>query len=188
MKTNTFFIFWFVISAFAFSSLFTSVPAFLSDEAHARAKIKLVVLDKMPKGVSARHFSDLYPKLSHSFREAFSADGRFELVSTGEVDQAIKSAGIEKDKIDPDDLEKLREIGKLAGADVVFISYCYEMGGHGKPMHSNNVLSLIWVGTPDVVKLDKDYSHILSADYLESSDETGFKDLLIKAEPLLRAQ
>ena len=188
MKTKIFFMCWFVIFAFAFSPLFTSGHALLSDEAHAGAKVKLAVLDKMPKAVSARHFRDLYPKLSQSFREAFSADGRFELVSPGEVDQAIKSTGIEKGKIDPDDVEKLREIGKLAGADVVFVSYYYEMGGHAMPMHSNNVLSLIWVGTTDVVKLDKEYSHILSADYLESSDETGFKELLIKAEPLLKAQ
>ncbi len=188
MKAKIFFMFWFVIFAFAFSSLFTSEPAFLSDEAHAKSKIKLAVLDKMPKAVSARHFRDLYPKLSHSFREAFSADGRFELVSPGEVDQAIKSAGIEKDKIDPDDVEKLREVGKLAGADVVFISYYYEMGGHAMPMHSNNVLSLIWVDTPDIVKVDKEYGRVLPEDYMESSDEMGYKELLIKAEPLLKTR
>ena len=188
MKSKIFFMIWFVILAFAFSPAFTIDGAFLSNEAHAKAKIKLVVLDKMPKAVSARHFRDLYPKLSHSFREAFSADGRFELISPDEVDHAIKEAGIEKDKIDPDDAEKLREIGKLAGADVVFVSYYFEIGGHAMPMRSNNVLALIWVDTPDVVKLDKDYSGILSAEYLTSSDESGFKDLLIKAGPLLKAR
>jgi len=186
MKTKIFFMIWFLIFAFAFSPLFTSKLAFLSDEAHAKAKIKIAVLDKMPKAYSARRFANIYPKLSLSFREAFSSDGRFELVSPGEVDRAIKDAGIEKGKIDPDDAEKLREIGRLAGAEVVFISYYYEMGGHAMPMHSNNVLSLIWVDTPDIVKLDKEYSRILPADYMESSDETGFKDLLIKAEPLLK--
>ena len=188
MKTKFFFTIWFVILAFAFSPLFTSDLAFLSDEAHAKAKIKIAVLDKMPKAVSARRFANIYPKLSSNFREAFSSDGRFEVISPGEVDLAIKNAGIEKGKLDPDDAEKLREIGKLAGADVVFISYYYEMGGHAMPMHSNNVLTLIWVDTPDIVKLDKEYSRILPEEYMESSDETGFKELLIKAEPLLKTR
>jgi len=188
MKTKIFFMIWFVILAFAFSPLFTSDLAFLSDEAHAKAKIKIAVLDKMPKAVSARRFANIYPKLSRNFREAFSSDGRFELVSPGEVDRAIKNVGIEKGKLDPDDAEKLREIGKLAGADVVFISYYYEMGGHAMPMHSNNVLSLIWVDTPDIVKVDKEYSRVLPENYMESSDEMGFKELLNKAEPLLKTR
>ena len=104
------------------------------------------------------------------------------------MDRALRSAGIEKQKIDPDNADQLREIGKRAGADVVFISYYYEMGGHGMPMHSNNVLILVWVDKNDVVKLDRAYSRILSREDLSSSDIQGFKELLSIAEPLLPAR
>ena len=79
----------------------------------------------------------------------------------------------------------MRKIGKEAGADLVFVSYYYEMGGHGMPMHSNNVLMLVWVNKEEMVKIDRDYSLILSEKELTSSDEMGFKDLMKKVGPML---
>jgi hypothetical protein len=52
-------------------------------------------------------------------------------------------------------------------------------------MHGNNVFLLVWVGSADVVKLDKEYSRMISADYLVSSNANGFKELLSKAGALL---
>jgi hypothetical protein len=187
MKAKIPFMIVLLIFAFVFSPAFTNHRVFRSNEIHAQAKIKLAVLDKMPKAQLARRFRDLYPRLTQYSREVFSKDGRFELISPGEVDRALRSAGIEKQKIDPDSADQLREIGKRAGADVVFISYYYEMGGHGMPMHSNNVLILVWVDKNDVVKLDRAYSRILSRKDLSSSDIQGFKELLSKAEHLLPA-
>ena len=186
MKAKIPFVIVLVIFAFIFSPAFTSEQLF-RNEAYAQAKIKLAVLDKMPKAQGARRFRYLYPQLTQYLREAFSSDGRFELISPEEVERAISSVGIEKQKIDPDSADQLREIGKRAGADVVFISYYYEMGGHGMPMHSNNVLILVWVGRNDMVKLDRDYSRILSREDLSSSDIQSFNELLSKAEHLLPA-
>ena len=186
MKAKILFMIVLVIFAFVFSPALTSEKLF-RNETYAQAKIKLAVLDKMPKAQCARRFRYLYPQLTHYLRGAFSSDGRFELISPEEVDRALRNVGIEKEKIDPDNADQLREIGKRAGADVVFISYYYEMGGHGMPMHSSNVLALIWVGRNDMVKLDTGYSRILSEEDLVSSDVQAFKELLSKAEYLLPA-
>jgi hypothetical protein len=43
----------------------------------------------------------------------------------------------------------------------------------------------VWVGREEMVKVDRDYSLILSEDELISSDGMAFKDLMKKAEPLL---
>ncbi len=187
MKAKILFMIVLVIFAFVFSPALTSEKLF-RNETYAQAKIKLAVLDKMPKAQCARRFRYLYPQLTQYLREAFSSDGRFELISPEEVERAISSVGIEKQKIDPDSADQLREIGKRAGADVVFISYYYEMGGHGMPMHSNNVLALIWVSRNDMVTLDRDYSRILSREDLSSSDIQSFNELLSKAEHLLPAR
>ncbi len=184
MKAKILFMIVLVIFAFVFSPALTSEKLF-RNETYAQAKIKLAVLDKMPKAQCARRFRYLYPQLTHYLRGAFSSDGRFELISPEEVERALRNVGIEKEKIDPDNADQLREIGKRAGADVVFISYYYEMGGHGMPMHSSNVLALIWVGRNDMVKLDTGYSRILSEEDLVSSDIQAFKELLSKAEPLI---
>ncbi len=185
MKSKIFLMTLLVILTVAFSLVMTSKQALRSDEAHAQAKMKIAVLDKIAKAQSARRFNYLYPKLTRYLRDAFSKDGRFDLISPEEVDQAIRGAGIEKETMDPDNADRLREIGRRAGADVVFISYYYEMGGHAMPMHSNNVLILVWVGRDDTVKLDKAYSRVLSEAGLVSSDIQGFKELLSKATPLL---
>ena len=174
-----------VILTVTFSLVMISKQALVSGEAHAQAEIKIAVLDKMPKAQSARRFNYLYPKLTRYLRGAFSKDGRFQLISPEEVNQAITGAGIEKETMDPDNADQLREIGRRAGADVVFISYYYEMGGHAMPMHSNNVLILMWVDRDDTVKLDKDYTRVLSEADLVSSDIQGLKELLSKATPLL---
>ena len=167
-----------IIFAFIFSPALTSEQLF-RNETYAQAKIKLAVLDKMPKAQGARRFRYLYPQLTQYLREAFSSDGRFELISPEEVERAISSVGIEKQKIDPDSADQLREIGKRAGADVVFISYYYEMGGHAMPMHANNVLILVWVEKNEVVKLDRAYRRrLLSEEDLISSDVQSFKGLL----------
>jgi len=188
MKAKILFMTLLVILAFVFSPAFTNHQVFRSNETYAQPKIKLAVLDKMPKAQLARRFRYLYPRLTRYLREVFSKDGRFELISPGGVDRALRSAGIEKQKIDPDNADQLREIGRRAGADVVFISYYYEMGGHGMPMHSNNVLILVWVDKNDVVKLDRAYSRLLSEEDLVSSDVQAFKELLSKADPLLPQQ
>ncbi len=184
MKAKILFMTLLVILAFVFSPAFTNHQVFSSNETHAQPKIKLAVLDKMPKAQLARRFRYLYPRLTSYLREVFSRDGRFELISPGEVDRSLRSAEIEKEKIDPDNADQLREIGRRAGADVVFISYYYDTGGHG-PMHANNVLILVWVDRNDVVKLDKAYSRLLSEEDLVSSDVQAFKELLSKAEHLL---
>ncbi len=158
---------------------------FVVNEVRAQAKIKLAVLDKVPKAQSAMRFESLYPELSRKLREAFAEDGRFDVLSTSVVDRAIQKAGLQKEKIDPDNVDQLKMIGKNAGADVVFASYFYEMGGHAMPMHGNNVFLLVWVETPDVVKLDKEYTRAIHADYLVSSDANSFKELLSKAGSLL---
>jgi hypothetical protein len=167
-----------------FSFLLINQP-FVVNEGRAQAKVKIAVLDKVPKAQSALRFKDLYPELSRQLRDAFEEDGRFDVLSTSAVDRAIRKAGLQKEKIDPDNVEQLRKIGKNAGADVVFGSYFYEMGGHAMPMHGNNVFVLAWVETSSVVKLDKEYGRAIPADYLVSSDANSFKELLSKAGSLL---
>jgi hypothetical protein len=158
---------------------------FVVNEGRAQAKVKIAVLDKVPKAQSALRFEGLYPELSQQLRNAFEADGRFDVLSASVVDRAIRNAGLQKEKIDPDNVDQLRKIGENTGADVVFASYFYEMGGHAMPMHGNNVFLLVWVKTTDVVKLDNEYSRAISADYLVSSDANSFKDLMSRAESLL---
>jgi hypothetical protein len=53
------------------------------------------------------------------------------------------------------------------------------------PMHGNNVFLLVWVETASVVKLDKEYSRAIPADYLVSSDGNSFKELLSNAGSFL---
>jgi hypothetical protein len=154
----------------------------------AQSALKLAILEKMPKAQSAKRFEALYPQLTAQFRETFAKDGRFDLLPADQMDRAIEQAGVDKAKMDLDDTELLRNIGKRAGADVVFMSYYYEMGGHAMPMHSNNLLALIWVNTPDVVKIDREYSKVLSDQELSSSDALALKDLLDKAKELLPAR
>jgi hypothetical protein len=162
------------------------VPANLGP-AYAQAKIKVVVLGKVSKEQSARRFDPVFPELSRNFEEAFSKDGRFEVISQDVVDKALYDLGIAKDKIKPDDAVQLQRIGKQGGADLVFASYYYEMGGHGMPFHSNNVLILVPVSDQEVVKLDREYSRVLmEKSDLASSDQVGFKELLKKAEPLIQ--
>jgi hypothetical protein len=153
-------------------------------EAYSEARIKTAVLGKVSKEQSARRFEYLFPQLTQRFREAFSQDQRFEVISTEELDKALVKAETEKEKINPDDAAQLRKIGKEAGADLIFVSYYYEMGGHGMPMHSNNVLTLIWVNKEERVRIDRDYSRILSEAELISSDEMAFKDLMKRAESM----
>jgi hypothetical protein len=155
-------------------------------EAYAQAKLKIVVLGKVSKEQSARRFEPLFPELSRKFAEAFSKDGRFEVISQEAVDKSLYDMGITRDKIKPDDATQLQRIGKQAGADLVFVSYYYEMGGHAMPFHSNNVLILAATSNGEVVKLDRAYSGILSESELTSSDNVGFKELLKKAEPLIQ--
>ena len=158
---------------------------FVINEVRAQAKVKIAVLDKVPKAQSALRFEGLYPELSQQLRKGFAEDGRFEVLSVAAVERAIQNVGLQKEKIDPDNVNQLRRIGESAGADVVFASYFYEMGGHAMPMHGNNVFLLVWVATTDVVKLDKEYGRAIPADYLVSSDANSFRELLSKAGALL---
>lgn len=154
-------------------------------EAYSQAKIKIAVLGKISKEQSARRFEYLFPQLTQSFRETFSQDGRFEVIPAEQLDKAIVKSEIQNGKMNPDDAAQLRKIGKEADADLIFVSYYYEMGGHGMPMHSNNVLTLVWVNKEETVKIDRDYSRILSEKELTSSDEMAFKDLMKKVESML---
>jgi len=166
-----------------FTMLGEVVPG--SVEAYSQDKIKIAVLGKISKEQSARRFEYLFPQLTQRFGEAFSQDGRFEVIPAEELDKAIVKSEIQKGKMNPDDAAQLRKIGKEAGAELIFVSYYYEMGGHGMPMHSNNVLTLVWVNKEETVKIDRDYSRILSEKELTSSDEMAFKDLMKKAESML---
>jgi len=167
------------------------LPAFLdsyapaSEQASAQGKLKLAILGKVSKEQSARRFEYLFPQLTANFREAFAQDSRFDLMPQEVVDRAWASSGIAKGKLNPDDAAQLRKIGKQAGADLVFVSYYYEMGGHAMPMHSNNVFILVWVSKEETVKIDRDYSKILSESELASSDEMAFKELMKKVGPML---
>jgi hypothetical protein len=155
-----------------------------SGEAYSQAKIKTAVLGKVSKEQSARRFEYLFPQLTQRFREAFSQDKRFEVIPAEELDNAMAKAGNQEGKVNPDDPAQLRKIGKEAGADLIFVSYYYEMGGHGMPMHSNNVLTLVWVNKEETVKINRDYSRILSETELTSSDEMALKELMRKAESM----
>ena len=174
-----------LVGFFGLSTFLLINQPFMLNEVRAQAKIKIAVLDKVPKAQSALRFETLYPELSQKLRQAFEEDGRFDVLPVPVVDRAIQKAGLQKEKIDPDNVDQLKKIGKNAGADVVFASYFYEMGGHAMPMHGNNVFLLVWVETTSVVKLDKEYSRAIRADYLVSSDANAFKELLNKASPLL---
>jgi hypothetical protein len=154
-------------------------------EAYSQGKIKIAVLGKISKEQSAHRFEYLFPQLTQRFREAFLRDERFEVIPAEELDKAMVEAGIQKGKMNPDDAAQLRKIGKEAGADLVFVSYYYEMGGHGMPMHSNNVLTLVWVSKEETAKIDRDYSRILSEEELTSSDENAFKDLMKRVDSML---
>ncbi len=167
----------------------TQAPYVLgSGVAYGQAKIKIAVLGKVSKEQSARRFDPAFPELSRSFEEAFSKDGRFEVISHDVTDKSLQDLGIAKDKIKPDDPAQLQRIGKQAGADLVFVSYYYEMGGHGMPMHSDNVLILVAASNGEMVKLDREYSRLLmQKSDVASSDQVGFKELLQKAEPLLQS-
>jgi hypothetical protein len=179
-----------LIGFLCFSYLLVSPGEWLTGigGAKAESKVKIAVLDKMPKAQSAKRFEYLYPELTKRFREALANDGRFDLIPTQRVNQALRDAGVDVWMFDPDDTGLLRDIGKRAGADVVFVSYYYEMGGHAMPMHSNNVLTLVWVNRADVVKLDRDYSKVLSEEELTSGDALALKDLLKKAEEPLSSR
>jgi hypothetical protein len=156
-----------------------------SEEVYSQAKLKIALLGKVSKEQSASRFEYLFPKLTQRFREAFSQDGRFEVIPAEALDKALVKTGIQKKAINPDDAAQLRKIGKKAGADLIFVSYYYEMGGHGMPMHSNNVFTLVWVNKEEMVKINRDYSRILSETELTSSDEMGFKELMKKVESML---
>jgi hypothetical protein len=166
----------------------TQAPYVLGpEEAYGQAKIKIVVLGKVSKEQSARRFDPVFPELTRNFEEAFSKDGRFEVISQDAKDKSLYDLGIAKDKIKPDDPAQLQRIGKQAGADLVFVSYYYEMGGHGMPMHSDNVLILVAASNGEMVKLDREYSRLLmEKSDVASSDEVGFKELLKQADPLLQ--
>jgi len=151
---------------------------------HSQDRIKTAVLGKVSKEQSARRFEYLFPQLTQRFREAFSQDERFEVIPAEALDKAIAKAGAQEGNVNPDDPAQLRKIGQEAGADLVFVSYYYEMGGHGMPMHSSNVLTLVWVNKDNTVKINRDYSRILSETELISSDEMAFKDLMKKAESM----
>jgi len=166
-----------------FTILGAVVPG--SGEAYSQAKTKIAVLGKVSKEQSARRFEYLFPQVTQRYQDLFSQDERFEVIPADELDKAIVKSEIQKGKMNPDDAAQLRKIGKEAGADLVFVSYYYEMGGHGMPMHSNNVLTLVWVNKEETVKIDKDYSRILSEKELTSSDEMAFKDLMKRVESML---
>ena len=173
-----------VLALILFSTILgTVVPG--SGEAYSQAKTKIAILGKISKEQSARRFEYLFPQLTQRFREAFSQDERFDVIPAEELDQAMAKAGIEKGKMNPDDAAQLRKIGKEAGADLIFVSYYYEMGGHAMPMHSNNVFILAWVDKEEMAKIDRDYSKILSEKELISSDEMGLKELTKKMESML---
>ncbi len=169
-----------LVLIFFFTMLRAVVPGW--GEAHSQAKIKTAILGKVSKEQSASRFEYLFPKLTQRFQEAFSQDERFEVIPAEELGKALVKAEIQKGKMNPDDPAQLRKIGKEAGADLIFVSYYYEMGGHGMPMHSNNVLTLVWVNKEEMVKINRDYSRILSEAELTSSDEMAFKELMKKAE------
>jgi hypothetical protein len=151
--------------------------------AYASGKMRVAVVGKIAKGQSARRFDYLFPRLTERFRESFSGDQRFELIPGEEVEAALTRSGIGKGKLDPEDLAVLQRIGKEAGADLVLVSYYYEMGGHAMPMHSNNFLMLVWVDREQAVKVNREYSKILSEAELTSSDEMAWKELMNKADP-----
>ena len=151
---------------------------------HSQARMKTAVLGKVSKEQSARRFEYLFPRLTQRFREAFSQDERFEVTPAEELDRAVAKTGIQEGNLNPDDPAQLRKIGQEAGADLIFVSYYYEMGGHGMPMHSNNVLTLVWVNQDKTVKINRDYSRILSETELTSSDEMALKELMKKAESM----
>ena len=97
----------------------------------------------------------------------------------------MASRGISKEKINPDRLDQLREVGRQAGADFVFLSYYYEMSCHGGSMRSDNVLLLLAMDGEERESIEKSYNHELSEKEIYASDALAIQELLRAAEPLL---
>jgi hypothetical protein len=175
-----------VLAWFLFPGLI-AVQLAAPKEAHAQGKIKVAVLGKMAKGESARRLAYLYPTLTANLQEAFLRDGRFDLVPEGELDRALANPGKSRQKIDPDNAAQLREIGKRVGAELVFVSYYFEMGCHAGT-RAENVLTLVAVGSERMETIDKTYGRELSDKDLATSDATILEELLKNAGPLLAAR
>jgi len=168
-----------------FPGLTSDQPA--PKQAHAQSKFKLAVLDKMAQGQSARRLAYLYPTLTSNFKDAFLRDGRFDLISEGELNRVLANPGKPREKIDPDNAAQLREIGKRTGADLVFVSYYYEMGCHAG-IRADNVLTLVAVNNETVETIDKTFGRELTDKELAVSDAAILQELLKRAEPLLAAR
>ena len=156
-----------------------------TEQVSARPRIKVAVLEKVAKGQSARRFGTFYPELARAAREAFSRDGRFEVISPAVIDQALADLGTAPGKIDPDDIAQLREIGGRAGADLVLAGSYYEMSCHGGPMRSNSGLSLVRVDLGQTETVHCTSTQELSSRELASGDASALEELLRRAESLL---
>ena len=176
---------WAILACFLFPGLING--QFAPKEAHAQGKLKVAVLDKMAKGQAARRLAYLYPTLTANFKEAFQRDGRFDLIPEGELGRALANPGKPREKIDPDNAAQLREIGKRTGADLVFVSYYYEMGCHAG-IRADNVLTLAAVNSESVETIDRTFGRELSDKDLAASDAAILQELLKKAEPLVAAR
>jgi hypothetical protein len=141
----------------------------------------------MAEGQSARRLAYLYPTLTSNFRDAFLKDGRFDLISDGELSHALAKPGRAREKIDPHDAAQLREIGKRAGADLVFVSYYYEMGCHAG-IRADNVLTLVAVHNESVETIDKTFGRELTDKELAASDAAILQELLKIAGTLVAAR
>jgi hypothetical protein len=182
---------WFYLSVCLVIFAWSLFPGLISGqlaqrEANAQSKFKVAVLDKMAKGQSARRLAYLYPTLTSNFKEAFQRDGRFDLVPEGELGRALANPGKPREKIDPDNAAQLREIGKRTGADLVFVSYYYEMGCHAG-IRADNVLTLIAVNNERVETIDKTFGRELSDKDLAASDAAILQELLKIAGTLVAA-
>ncbi|MFH0871274.1 MAG: hypothetical protein V1878_02105 [bacterium] len=188
MKSKALFSRWLTIGVgILFLSSFVSYASGV-EEAPSPSQIKVAVLEKMSQGQSAHRFGYLYPSLTENIRRALSQDGRFELISQEEVHQALGNLRIGKEKLNTDGLEQVAEIGRQAGADLVLITYLYEMSCHGGPMRSRNVLSLVRVQDQRMETVQKSCHQELSAQELASSDQVALQELLTKAKWLLKGR
>jgi len=176
---------WTILAWFLFPGLISG--QFAPKEAHAQSKFKVAVLEKMAKGESARRLAFLYPTLTTNLREAFQRDGQFDLVPEGELGRALANPGKPREKIDPDNAAQLREIGKRTGADLVFVSYYYEMGCHAG-IRADNVLTLVAVNSQSVETIDKTFGRELSDKELAASDAAILQELLKMAGALVAAR
>jgi len=174
---------WFTLFLCIVMLSFGSPFAYAGEEAPSLPMIKVAILEKMAKGHSAQRFGYLYPALTQSIRQAFLKDGRFELLPQEEINRAMAGLKITRHGVDPDDAAQLREIGREAGADFIFVSYYYEMSCHGGSISSYNVLSLVSVGSERVKTISKSYNRDLSDKELASSDEMALRELLSSMEP-----